>query len=180
MKFFLLLVSTLLLCACSEFTYKHAIVYERPGNQTYIFISDFRIDGTGFNPVFDQSVKDFLRHSLMKQGFWIVDKVNDEEHKPEIILKPSLLVAKPDILSEQILASYTFEIETFKTKMTSNGSSEVLTSSQTWLFKQPYNVADARLMNLFDKVAIDLKLALKAGPVQKIDLSKSTKFSSLN
>ena len=43
-----------------------------------------------------------------------------------------------------------------------------LVSSQTWLFKQTYNVADVRLMQLLDKAVLDLKTSFLLAPAKPI------------
>ncbi len=162
---FLPIISLLLaatLTSCQTFSFRNAVVYEKPKVGGSFVLSRWQIDGAGFNPVFEKNIRNFMEHSLRREGIPLVSapasndsqaSANNPDTGTPVLLTISLLVAKPDLIYGGGLADYSLVIEGSRFE----NASHKLLFTFTWLFKNPYNSADARLMNLFHNAVLDLK-----------------------
>lgn len=173
MRFWKILLSagalavSFLATSCQSFSYRSAVVYDKPQSNTVFAIAKWQIDGSGYNPVFEKNIRNFVEHSFRREGIAIFTGTNVSEFPKDagqgVLLNVSLLVAKPDLIYGGSMADYSLLIEGSRADETP----QRLLFTFTWLFKQPYNSADARLMGLFREAIADFKDRLFSSPAPK-------------
>jgi len=167
MRLFAIFVTSLLLASCQSFSYRNSVVYEKPQSNAAFVLSKWQIDGSGYNPVFEKNIRNFIEHSFRREGIALLSGTNTleapGESSPAVLLSVSLLVAKPDLIYGGSLADYSLFIEGNRI----DGSTARLLFTFTWLFKQAYNSADSRLMGLFREAVAEFKERLFTLPLSK-------------
>ncbi|MBN8215508.1 MAG: hypothetical protein J0L75_02650 [Spirochaetes bacterium] len=169
-----------LLGGCAVFSYQRGLVFQRGLEKLPLTLRSFRIEGSGFSPVFDESARLYFEQALRFEGFdlrsaapipakspmasndgglpaiVLTSESNAEAAAQGVDVFTTLLVTRPEILSSAP-ASYALVVE--------GRRSGAIVFSHTFMFRHPWGDVGGAFMGYFSSAARHLRLALAApGP----------------
>lgn len=164
---------------CAVFSYQRGQVNQRGVEKLPVTIQSFRIEGSGFSPVFDESARIFFQQSLKFEGFDLRLAppastlpasnsvlplsglaVESQTNAPAATALPNpggldlhvtLLVTRPELLSSAP-ASFTLVVD--------GRRDEAPAFSHTFIFRHPWGVWNGAFMSYFSSAARILRLGL--------------------
>lgn len=164
---------------CAVFSYQRGLVTQRGVEKLPVTIQSFRIEGSGFSPVFDESARLFFQQALKFEGFDLrlsppsstlpssnaALPLSGLAPEPQtngpaatglpipggLALYVTLLVTRPELLSSAP-ASFTLVVD--------GRRDEAPAFSHTFIFRHPWGVWNGAFMSYFSSAARILRLGL--------------------
>jgi hypothetical protein len=172
-------VLSFFLGGCAVFSYQRGQVYQKGVEKLPVTIQSFRIEGSGYSPVFDESARIFFQQALKFEGFDLrlappsstlpasnsalplsglapesqtnAPAASALPNPGGLALYMTLLVTRPELLSSAP-ASFTLVVD--------GRRDEAAAFSHTFIFRHPWGVWNGAFMSYFSSAARTLRLRL--------------------